>query len=99
MKLVIATLSVINCALAILSFLPCMMAGLMSMDSPQAQNSFLSHVLCCLILSFPIVCLICGVAPEYINNKLSIYVALFPICEMTLFFATIYLISFLKGRS
>ena len=97
MKLAIAALSVINCALAVLSFLPCMMAGLMSMDSPQAQNSVLSHVLCCLILCFPIVCLVCSVVPEYINNKLSIYVALFPICEMTLFFATIYLSSILKG--
>lgn len=97
MKLAIAALSIINCALAVLSFLPCMMAGLMSMDSPQAQNSVLSHVFCCLILGFPIVCLVCSVVPEYINNKLSIYVALFPICEMTLFFAMIHLSSILKG--
>lgn len=60
MKLAIATLSIINYALAALSFLPCMMAGLMSMDSPQAQNSVLSHVFCCLILGFPIVCLVCS---------------------------------------
>lgn len=98
MKLAISILGVINVILAFVAFMPCMMAGLMSMDSPQAQNSILSHVLCYLILGFPIVCLVGGIVPQYINNKFSIYIALFPVCEMILFFATLYLISIFKGE-
>ena len=94
MQLAINILSIINFILALVSFMPCLMAGGMSMDSPQAQNSVLSHLLCYLILGFPIVCLFGSIAPQYINNKFSIYMALFPICEMTLFFIAIYLSRF-----
>lgn len=94
MKLAINTLSIINFILALVSFMPCLMAGGMSMDSPQAQNSVLSHFLCYLILSFPIICLFGSIVPQFIDNKFSIYIALFPICEMTLFFAAIYVSKF-----
>lgn len=98
MKLAINILSIINFILALVSFMPCLMAGGMSMDSPQAQNSVLSHFLCYLILSFPIICLFGSIAPQFIDNKFSIYIALFPICEMTLFFATIYFLTLYQQK-
>ena len=99
MKLAIDILSIINFILALVSFMPCLMAGGMSMDSPQAQNSVLSHFLCYLILSFPIICLFGSIVPQFIDNKFSIYIALFPICEMTLFFIAVYLVSLYSKKS
>jgi len=93
----ITILSILNFILAVISAVPCLMAGVMSMDSPKAQNSLVSHIVCRIILSFPVVCLVCAVVPQFID-KFSIFVAIFPIIEMTLFVSIIYLISFFKGQ-
>jgi hypothetical protein len=88
--MIINLLSFLNFLLGVISLLPCLMAGLMSMDSPQAQHSILAHIMMIVILSFPFVCWICSALP-YRFPKWSIYICLFPIFEMILFFGIIYL--------
>ena len=97
MKNTIIIFSIFNFILAGISAIPCLMAGVMSMDSPKAQNSLVSHIVCWTILSFPVVCLVCSIVPQFID-KFSIFVAIFPIIEMTLFVSIIYPISFFKGQ-
>jgi hypothetical protein len=63
-----------------------------------AVNSLVSHIVCRIILSFPVVCLVCAIVPQSsctagcFIDKFSIFVAVFPIIEMTLFVSIIYLI-------
>jgi len=89
--MIINLLSLCNFLLGAISLLPCLMAGLMSMDSPQAQHSILAHVIMVVILSFPFVCWICSALPYYFS-KWSMYISLFPMVEMALFFGIMYLI-------
>lgn len=62
MNILLMLLAVFNLVFAVVSFVPCLMGGAMSMDSPQAQKDPLAAVLCITILTFPIVCLLCGLA-------------------------------------
>jgi len=93
----ITILSILNFILAGISAAPCLIVGVMSMDSPKAQNSLVSHIVYWIILSFPVVCLVCAIVPQFID-KFSIFIAVFPIIEMTLFVSIIYLISFFIGH-
>ena len=92
MKILINLLSLFNLIFGIVALLPCLMAGLMSMDSPQAQHSILAHLLMYLILSFPVVCWIFSVLP-YRFPKYSIFISLFPTIEATTFFTVIWMLS------
>jgi len=55
-----------------------------------------NHIVSFLFLSFPVVCLVCGIMSLFVNNKYPIYFALFPIVEGTTFVSILYLISFLE---
>lgn len=85
-------LAFLNLIFGAVSFLPCLMAGLMSMDSPQAQDSILAHIVMWIILTFPIVCFVCSVIPMTLN-RWSFYVAAFPIVQATLFITTLWMLS------
>lgn len=75
----------INILLAVISFVPCLMAGGMSMDSPQAQKDPIAIALCLIILTFPIVCLICGLALPVLayfkQYSLGLILAVLPFIE------------------
>jgi hypothetical protein len=92
MTLLTKILSFLNLIFGVVSFLPCLMAGLMSMDSPQAQDSMLAHIMMWIILTFPIVCFICSVIPVAFN-RWSLYVAVFPIVEATVFITILWILS------
>ena len=78
-------LCVFNIFFAIISFVPCLMGGVMGMASPQAQKDPLSIILCILFLTFPLVCLICGFLCPILNhfkwNIAAVVLGLFPILE------------------
>jgi hypothetical protein len=90
--MIINLLSLFNFLFGIISFIPCLMAGLMSMDSPQAQHSLLAHIMMYIMLSFPLVCWTCSVLPYYFR-KYDIYISLFPIVEAALFISTLWILS------
>jgi len=83
-------LAFLNLIFGVVSFLPCLMAGLMSMDSPQAQHSVLAHLVMYIFLSFPLVCWICAGLSYYFK---SWALGLFPICEAVLFISTLWILS------
>lgn len=60
-------LCIFNIFFAVISFVPCIMGGAMGMDSPQAQKDKMAIIFCILFLTFPIVCLICGILPVILN--------------------------------
>lgn len=93
MKTATTIFSVINILLSIVSFIPCLMAGVMSMDSPQAQNSWVAHAVSNTLLTFPLVCLICGIIPSFIISRYGLIISVIPICETVLFFLTLYILS------
>jgi hypothetical protein len=90
-------LSSFNIVLALISAIPCLMAGAMSMDSPQAQNSVLAHAVAYLVLSFPLVSLICGIIPLLFTIKWATAIAVFPIIEVSLFFLVLYTLAYLQS--
>jgi hypothetical protein len=93
MILLIKALSTINILLAIMTALPCLIAGAMSMDSPQAQHSTIAHLLCYMMLSFPLVCLVCGLFSLFImnmSNRFALLVCVIPILEAIVFFGIIF---------
>jgi len=92
MILLTKVLCFFNLVLGVVSFLPCLMAGLMSMDSPQAQDSILAHTIMWIILTFPIVCFACSIIPISLN-RWSLYVAVFPIIEAILFITILWVFS------
>jgi hypothetical protein len=73
------------------------MAGAMSMDSPQAQNSILAHAVAYLVLSFPLVSLICGIIPLLFTIRLAIFIAVFPVTAVSLFFLVLYTLAYLQS--
>jgi hypothetical protein len=79
-----------NVLLGLISFMPCLMAGGMSMDSPQAQHSVLAHLVMYILLSFPLVCWICAGLSYYFKSWM---LGLFPICEAVLFISTLWRLS------
>jgi hypothetical protein len=85
-------LAFLNLIFGVVSFLPCLMAGLMSMDSPQAQDSILAHIIMWIILTFPVVCFVCAAIPRTFN-RWSFYIAAFPIIEAVLFIAILWILS------
>jgi hypothetical protein len=89
--MIINLLSLFNFLFGIISFLPCLMAGLMSMDSPQAQNSLLAHIIMYIMLSFPLVCWVCSILPYYFP-KYDIHISFFPIVEASLFIFILWLL-------
>jgi hypothetical protein len=89
-KLIINALVLLNILLGLVSFMPCIMAGAMSMDSPQAQESFWAHVICLMIMSFPLVCWACAVLSYYFKSYL---IGLYPIIEAILFVTTLWVLS------
>lgn len=93
MKTTVLIFSTINILLSVIGFIPCLMAGTMSMDSPQAQNSWLSHAVSNILLSFPLVCLACGIIPFFIINRCGLVVSIIPVCEAVLFFLIMYILS------
>jgi ethanolamine transporter EutH len=66
-----------------------MMAGAMSMDSPRAEHNPLAVTIMLVLLTFPIVCFVCGVLPPILNyfnfTVLTIMASLFPIVEVAFF--------------
>jgi len=90
-------LSSFNIVLALISAIPCLMAGAMSMDSPQAQNSILAHAVAYLVLSFPLVSLICGIIPLLFTNRWAIFIAAFPVITVSLFFLVLYTLAYLQS--
>jgi hypothetical protein len=86
----INVLAFLNVILGLFSFIPCIMAGGMSMDSPQAQESFWAHVVCLMIMSFPLVCWICAGLSYYFKSYL---IGLYPIIEAVLFITTLWMLS------
>lgn len=91
MKILITTFCIFNIILAFVSFIPCLMAGAMSMDSPQAQNSTLAHIICYAMISFPIVCLVCGISANFVSGNFSLLLSFFPIFEAMLVILTLFL--------
>jgi hypothetical protein len=83
-------LTFFNIVLGLFSFIPCLMAGAMSMDSPQAQNSTIAHLVMYIFLSFPLVCWICAGLSYYFK---SLALGLFPMCEAVLFITTLWILS------
>lgn len=92
MTLLTKVLAFFNLVLGVISFLPCLMAGLMSMDSPQAQDSILAHIIMWIILTFPVVCFVCSAISRTFNYW-SFYIAAFPIIEAVLFFCLMWIFS------
>ena len=86
----INVLAFFNILLGLFSFIPCLMAGGMSMDSPQAQHSVLAHLVMYILLSFPLVCWICAGLSYYFKSRA---LGLFPICEAVLFITTLWIFS------
>jgi hypothetical protein len=72
-----------------------MVAG-MSMDSPQAQNSIIAHIVAYLILSFPLVSLVCGIIPLLFTIEWAIFIAVFPFITASLFFLVLYTLAYLQ---
>jgi hypothetical protein len=90
-------LAAFNILLALISATPCLMAGAMSMDSPQAQNSAIAHVVSYILLSFPLVSLVCGILPFLFTLKWAIAIALLPICEAVMFLSIFFVLSYLQS--
>jgi hypothetical protein len=90
-------LSSFNIILALFSALPCFMVAGMSMDSPQAQNSIIAHTVAYLILSFPLVSLVCGILPFLFTTKCATAIAVFPIITVSLFFLVLYTLAYLQS--
>jgi len=86
----INALAFLNILLGLVSFMPCLIVGAMSMDSPQAQESFWAHLVCFMIMSFPLVCWICGGLCYYFKSYL---IGLYPIIEAFLFITTLWILS------
>jgi hypothetical protein len=80
----------LNIVLGLFSFIPCLMAGVMSMDSPQAQHSVVAHLVMYILLSFPLVCWTCAGLSYYFKSWV---LGLFPICEAVLFVSTLWILS------
>lgn len=96
MKIVITLFSILNIFLAVAGFLPCLMVGAMSMDSPQAQESIVAHIICYSIITFPLVCLVCGTVSYFIHkfsSSFALLLSLLPITELVSFIGFLYLIS------
>lgn len=93
MKIAILIFSFLNFLLAIISFVPCLIAGAMSMDSPQAQNSWVAHLICYTILSFPLASLACSIIPQFLSGRLALIVSMIPLYEALTFFITLYALS------
>jgi len=89
-------LCTINICLALALAIPCLMAGVMSMDSPQAQSSYLAHAICGIILSYPLVCLICGIMPLIIKAKYEIFIAILPLTEAIIFVIVISVLEYIN---
>jgi hypothetical protein len=87
-------LAAFNILLALISTIPCLMAGTMSMDSPQAQNSAIAHVVAYILLSFPLISLVCGILPFLFTTKWAMTIALLPICEVVLFLSVVFMLSY-----
>jgi len=69
------------------------MVGVMSMDSPQAQNSTADHMVCYTILSFPVVMMVCGILSAFIlNGTLGLVVSLLPYIEVALLFLIVLIV-------
>jgi len=85
-------LAAFNILLALISAIPCLMAGAMSMDSPQAQNSAIAHVVSYILLSFPLISLVCGILPFLFTTKWAMIIALLPICEVVLFLSVVFML-------
>ena len=85
MTIFLYVLSVINILFSIISAIPCLMAGVMSMDSPQAQKDPLAIFLCLTILTFPVVCFLCGIflpiLAYFKQYILGLIIGFFPIIE------------------
>jgi hypothetical protein len=62
MNILLLLLAIFNLVFAVVSFVPCIMGGVMGMDSPQAQKDPLAITFSILFLTFPIVSLLCGLA-------------------------------------
>lgn len=91
MRIATIILSGANIILALMSAIPCLMAGAMGMDSPQAQASVSAHVVCSLMISFPVVCLVCGMVGLLWVNNWGLLVVLWPWLEACAVIGYLYL--------
>lgn len=89
-KQLIPILSFLNLILGLVLFIPCLMVGAMSMDSPQAQNDPLAHIVSDIIMSFPLVCWFCAALSCFIRSWIIVF---FPIIEAVLFTITLWIFS------
>jgi hypothetical protein len=90
--MIVNGLAILNIVLVLglVSFFPCLMAGLMSMDSPQAQNDPVAHLAMYIMLSFPLVCWICAILSYYFRSWIF---GLFPMFEAVLFVTILWILS------
>jgi hypothetical protein len=95
----VSVMSFLNGLFAVVSILPCLMAGLMSMDSPQSQSSVFAHVASGVVLSFPLVCAACAAASPLLwrKPKAALAVACFPVCVAAQFFGVLFVLQWLGG--
>jgi hypothetical protein len=95
----VSIMSFLNGLFAVASILPCLMAGLMSMDSPQAQSSVGAHVASGIVLCFPLVCAACAAASPLLwrKPKAALAVACFPACVAAQFFGVLFVLQWLRG--
>lgn len=77
MSVVMYIFAALNILFGVVSVVPCIMGGVMGMGSPQAQNDPLAITFAILFLTFPIVCLICGILPPVLNYFQMPWVGLF----------------------
>ena len=99
MRKAVSIMSFLNGLFAVASILPCLMAGLMSMDSPQAQSSVGAHVASGIVLCFPLVCAACAAASPLLwrKPKAALAVACFPACVAAQFFGVLFVLQWLRG--
>ncbi len=94
MQILSIVLCIWNIIFGIISFVPCIMGAAMGADSPQAQKDPLSILLCYLFLSFPVICIICGLSSLgfglFGHYKTAIVVGLWPILEAALVVSLLY---------
>jgi hypothetical protein len=84
MNNIINSLSCLNIVLGLFSFIPCVMVGAMSMDSPQAQHDPWAILISNTFLTFPLVSILSGIL-SLIIKPLAIYILPIPYIEILVF--------------
>jgi len=88
-NIIMNILGFLTILLGLFSFIPCIIAGAMGMDSPQAQRDPLTIFICYSVLTFPLVSIISGILSLMVSKRWQIYFVLIPFFEMLLIFLLI----------